>query len=97
VQALPWKLFEKRVHMETIKKIVKEYILQEVLPGEDPANLGDDLELVRSGILDSLARLKLVAFLEERFGIHLEAHEATPANLGTITRMAALVQQKMQQ
>jgi acyl carrier protein len=83
--------------VEDIKQTIKQHILEKFLPGEDPANLTDTLELIRSGILDSLARLKLVAFMEERFGIHLEAHEATPANLGTIARMAALVQQKMQQ
>jgi acyl carrier protein len=80
--------------MEDVKQIVKQYILQEFLPGEDPANLTDSVQLIRGGILDSLATLKLVAFLEERFGIQLAAHEANPANLDTLSDIAALVERK---
>ena len=55
--------------MEDIKQTVKDFILREFLPGEDPANLTDSVKLVRDGIIDSLATLRLVAFLEEHFGI----------------------------
>ena len=82
--------------MEDIRQVVKEFILREFLPGEDPANLTDSLELIRSGILDSLATLKLVSFLEERFGIQLAAHEANPANLSSLADIVALVQRKQQ-
>jgi acyl carrier protein len=82
--------------MEDVKQVVRQFILQEFLPGEDPANLTDSVQLIRGGILDSLATLKLVSFLEERFGIHIEAHEANPANLDSVADIAALVQRKQQ-
>jgi acyl carrier protein len=82
--------------MEDVKQIVKQYVLQEFLPGEDAANLTDSVKLIRGGVLDSLATLRLVAFLEERFGIHLAAHEANPANLDTLSDIAALVARKKQ-
>jgi acyl carrier protein len=82
--------------MEDVKQIVKQYVLQEFLPGEDPANLTDSVHLIRDGILDSLATLKLVAFLEERFEITLAAHEANPANLDSLADIAALVERKQQ-
>jgi acyl carrier protein len=82
--------------MEDVKQVVRQYILQEFLPGEDPANLTDAVQLIRGGILDSLATLKLVSFLEERFGIHIEAHEANPANLDSVADITALVQRKQQ-
>jgi acyl carrier protein len=81
--------------MEDVKQTVKNYILQEFLPGEDPANLTDSVQLVRGGILDSLATLKLVAFLEEHFGIEIQAHEANPDNLNSIPDIAALVERKV--
>src|SRR3954470_19792506 len=84
----------KALLMEDIKQTIKHYILQEFLPGEDPANLTDSLQLIRSGILDSLARLKLVGYLEEHFGIQIAAHEASEANLNTIDSMAKLVHSK---
>ena len=43
--------------MEDIKQIVKQYILDELLPGEDPAQLTDSVQLVKSGVLDSIAKL----------------------------------------
>ena len=81
--------------MEDIKQIVKAYILDELLPGEDPAQLNDTVQLVKSGILDSIATLKLVAFLEERFNIELQAHEINLDNFNTIPEIVAIVERKM--
>jgi len=47
---------------ETIKATVKNFILNEFLPGEDPAALTDTTALVTTGILDSIAVLKAVIF-----------------------------------
>ncbi len=52
-----------------IKSTVKSYILSEFLPGEVPESLSDSTELITNRILDSLATLKLVSFLEQRFRI----------------------------
>ena len=38
----------------------------------------DATPLITGGVLDSIATLKLVLFIEERFGITLEAHEVSP-------------------
>jgi acyl carrier protein len=79
---------------DTIETTVKDYILREFLPGEDPAELQDDTPLITGGILDSIATLKLVAFLEEQFGISIAAHEADVDHLNTIGDIARLVQEK---
>jgi acyl carrier protein len=78
-----------------IKDTVKEYILREFLPGEDPEQLTDSTPLVTGGILDSLATLKLVAFLEDRFRIRVQAHEASVEHLNNIALIASLVQSKL--
>lgn len=80
--------------MQEISQSVKEYILKEFLPGEDPNELTEATPLVTGGILDSLATLKLVAFLEERFGIAIKAHEADVEHLNTISDITALVLSK---
>jgi len=80
--------------MQAISESVKDYILKEFLPGEDPNELTDATPLITGGILDSLATLKLVAFLEERFGITLKAHEADVDHFNTITDITALVLSK---
>ena len=59
---------------QDIKTTVKTFILNEYLPGEDPAALTDTTPLMTTGILDSIAVLKVVTFLEDQFGI---THRAT--------------------
>jgi acyl carrier protein len=75
-------------------KAVKEYILQEFLPGEPAESLTGDVALISGGILDSIATLKLVLFLEERFGIALEAHEVDREHLDTLDKISDLVASK---
>jgi len=80
---------------ESIKQSVKEFILTTFLPGEDPNELTDDLPLISGGILDSIATLKLIMHLEEKFGIALEAHEADKEHLDTLNQISDLVAAKM--
>ena len=77
-----------------IQKTVKDYILKEFLPGEDPGELTETTPLISGGILDSIATLKLVAFIEERYAITLAAHEADVEHLDTINAIADLILSK---
>jgi acyl carrier protein len=79
---------------QDIKATVKTFILNEYLPGEDPAALTDATPLMTTGILDSIAVLKVVTFLENQFGITIEPHEAVVENLNTLSDMAQLVTSK---
>ena len=80
--------------MEEIVSSVKEFILREFLPGEDPDALTESTPLIAGGILDSLATLKLVSFLEERFKIAIAPHETDEEHVGTIADIVRLVQSK---
>jgi acyl carrier protein len=80
--------------LEQIRTDLKNYLLQEFLPGEDPAQLRADTPLITAGILDSIATLKLVAYLEEHFNIQIQAHEADVEHLNTIADITRLVQSK---
>ncbi len=79
------------VKIEQVEATVKDYILKEFLPGEDPQALKNTTELITHGILDSLASLKLVSFLEEQFGVTIEAHEVDSEHLNTISDISKLV------
>jgi acyl carrier protein len=74
---------------------VKEFILKEFLPGEDPDELKDDTPLMTTGILDSLATLKLITFLENEYDITVEAHEADAENLNTLEDITGFVSSKL--
>ena len=79
---------------QSIEATVKTFILNEFLPGEDPAELTDTTALLTTGILDSIAVLKVVTFLEKQFGIAIEPHEAVVENLNTLSDITRLVMLK---
>ena len=81
--------------MDPIQATVKAFILETFLPGANPAELTPTTPLIAGGILDSLATVRLVSFLENTYGIEVQAHEVSADNLDTLELIAALVQRKM--
>ncbi len=80
--------------MDNIRELVRHFILENFLPGEDARNLTDETELKESGILDSLSTLKLVAFLEEQFKVEFEAGDLDAGNLSSLVSIERLVRSK---
>lgn len=80
--------------MDNIRESIRQFILDNCLPGEDPENLTDDLELRESGILDSMSTLKLVSHLEQAHGVEFEANDLNPANLASVAAIERLVLSK---
>ena len=78
-----------------IQSVVRTYLLEQCLPGEDPAELTGETPLITGGILDSIGTLKVVTFLEKQFGVELEAHEAGVDHLDTVDRIVELIQSKL--
>lgn len=85
---------ETKLSLPELKAVIKEYILKELLPGEDPEALTESTPLMTGGILDSLATIRLTVFLEEQFQVQLDAHELTVDNLNTVADIAQLVESK---
>lgn len=79
---------------DEIRAVIRQYLLEEVLPGEDPSALGDSTELVSSGILDSISTARLVTFLENRFGVRFKASEVNAAHLNSVDVIVGTVQAK---
>ena len=80
--------------MTPITSTIKDFILKEFLPGENPDELTETTPLISGGILDSLATIRLVAFLEDQFKITVQAHEADVEHLNTLSDIAAFVESK---
>ena len=80
--------------MSDNREAVRQFLLANFLQGEDPRNLTDQTDLKANGILDSLSTLRLVSFLEEKFGIELTPDDLEPESLATVEAIAGLVQRK---
>lgn len=83
--------------MDNIAQTIKNFILREFLPDEDPAALTDTTPLIAGGILDSIATVKLVVFLEQEFNVEVQPHEASAENLETLELISALVRAKIKE
>ena len=81
--------------MNPITEAVKEFILKEFLLGQDPSELTEKTPLITSRVLDSLATIKLVAFLEETFKIKVKPHETDAEYMDTLADITNLVQSKI--
>ena len=81
--------------VDDTEKALKTYILEEFLPDEDEEDLTSDIELVSTGILDSVSVIKVVAHIESFYNIKIQAHEASVDNMNTIESMAALISGKL--
>ena len=81
--------------IEQIEQTIKDFLLKEFLPDEDPAELTRSTPLISTGIIDSIGTLKLVTFLESEFSVGIQANEADADHLDAIEDISALVQSKL--
>jgi acyl carrier protein len=51
--------------------------------------------LLGRGVIDSVNMLKLLAFIEERFGIRISDDELIPENFETINAICKLIEKKI--
>jgi acyl carrier protein len=80
--------------MDDVKEQLRTYILSEFLPGEAESNLKDDTLIRSTGIVDSMGMLSLIMFVEERFGVEVDAQEAGLENFDKIESIASLIDRK---
>lgn len=80
-------------NLAAVKDTLRNFIVEQFLPGESPENLADDVQLKESGILDSMSTLSLVSFVEKTYGIEVEPHEASN-EFSTVGEIADLVVRK---
>jgi len=80
--------------MESIESTVRSFILRQFLPDANPDELTESTPLVTGGILDSMATVRLIMFLEQHFQIEIPPHEVTAQHLANVARIAALVRGK---
>ena len=79
---------------EGVKETIRQFILTNYLPGESKENLRDNTPLQTSGILDSLATLGLISFIEREFGIELDVAETSAERFDRIEDIAASIATK---
>ena len=70
-----------------------EFVRNELLHGRKVA-LTNDADLLGAGIVDSLGILRLVAFIEDRFGVKVPDEDVVFENFQSIGAMAGYLSQR---
>ena len=74
---------------------LRQFVTDNFLFGKNNASLADHDSFLDKGIIDSTGVLELVAFLDERYGIHVQDHDLVPENLDSIDNLARFVGSKL--
>jgi len=77
--------------MET-KAVIEKFIVEELMVSPPGTVLDPDESLVSSGVIDSLAILRLIAFVEETFGVTVADDEVVPENFETVNIIKEFVE-----
>lgn len=81
-----------------MESLIKDFISRELVGRPDLLPIQNDTPLLETGILDSLALLRLLVFLEENFGAQVDDFDIIPENFNSIDAICVYVrsQQKLQ-
>ncbi|MFJ9785600.1 acyl carrier protein [Amycolatopsis sp. NPDC101161] len=71
---------------------IKQYVLDEFLPGVGPEELEADYDLRANGVIDSLGLLRVVTWLEATFEIPMEEVEIVEQDFTSITSISRFVE-----
>lgn len=74
-----------------VRAALREFVVDRLAAASGRSDIGDEDDLIDSGVIDSLGIFQLVAFLEERFGVTVADEEITPENFGTLLAIERLV------
>lgn len=80
--------------MEGVRERIAEFVVNDLLLGDDSRLPDGDASLLEAGVIDSTGILELIEFLESEFGVQVQDNETVPENLDGINRVADYVQRK---
>lgn len=78
-----------------IEAEIERFIVDELVE-EDLAQIDPDESLIERGLLDSIAVLRLMAFIEEQFGVTVDEGDVVPDNFETINSLKVFLERKIE-
>jgi acyl carrier protein len=74
-----------------IRDKVWAYLVESFLYMRPNLTVDPDDSLLRSGVIDSLGVMEVIAFVEETFGVQVAEDEITEAHFGTLNAIARYI------
>ncbi len=77
-----------------LQQTLGNYILDEYLKGQAPEGFDGDYNLIDAGIIDSLAIINTVTYLETQYGITFDDGDIVPEHFYSVNALSAFVRKK---
>ena len=78
----------------TTESVIERFIVDEIMLGDREVKFGAEDDLIMKGILDSLALMRMIVFIEEQFGVKVADDELLPSNFESLTRIRTFIERK---
>jgi acyl carrier protein len=82
---------------DEVKRVIKNYILEDLLLGDCSFEIDDDTALINDNIIDSINLMELISFIERTMNITYSQEDYSIDNFNTINAIVDLVNKKMQE
>ena len=79
-----------------MKQELRRFVIDNFMFGLEETPLLDEDSFLELGLIDSTGVLELVAFLEERYGVHVQDDELIPENLDSLSSLEQFLNRKME-
>ncbi|MDG4864124.1 phosphopantetheine-binding protein [Streptomyces sp. T-3] len=70
---------------------IKKFVIEEFLPDLGVHELSDDHDLLSDGVIDSLGVLKLIAWVEDHFGLDVGDADLDPNNFRSVAAIDTFI------
>ncbi len=77
-----------------MEAVINDYISQELVQDATLLPLTNTTSLLETGVLDSLSLLKLVLFVQERFGIVVDDVDLVPEHFASVDTICAYLRSR---
>lgn len=77
------------------KEALTTFIVKEII--NEDTKLENNEQLLEAGIIDSFGIIKLIAFIEEEFGIKLNNDDLMPENFNNIQTISEMISTKQKE
>jgi acyl carrier protein len=78
-----------------VQQTIRDFVLQELVTGDEGLTLKDDDSLFQLGIIDSLSIIQLLAFMDSEFDVQIQSGDVNAANFDSIHRLSAYISDKL--
>jgi len=77
-----------------MEAVINDYISRELVQDASLLPLGNATSLLETGVLDSLSLLRLVVFIQERFGITVDDVDLVPEHFDSVDAICAYLRSR---